>query len=545
VRVASGEYLMTFPDSTHPPDPPPKPHKKSLADIVAKIELENLIFANKQALNPLGLPTKILGREEQVEKLVRYLLGYRQGHAVPFISIYGRSGSGKTSIVQHVIKELDEFDHIFVNLRRAGTIFAATNMILEKLGQEIVRGSNSTGSQAFDRINSAITNRLAKNPKRLFVMVLDEFDTIFNYPRGRPSDFIYKLIELGNDLAKNKLMFTVIGISNDVIAEYKLEDRIKSRIGASEIFFAPYNHQDILAILEERAKEAFACKVDDEVLKQCANLASQDHGDARRAIDLLRVAAEAASVAGQTISISHVDKAAKDLQKDRLEDSLTESSHHFKRLLASIARITYLSKEDWHSTAVIVQQYKKVWADGKTELSYRRISEILKDMEGTGLISSHASSKGRHGYNRQFKLEMSPHTVGQTLDSGWWYGILDAEKHHSELIKSMSKPHHLSAMQKNKIRQQEEIDEKQERWHEYVWNDVDYASLVRPFPKYEVDRNVVEQKKDAGDSPPKYKEDVVEQKKDAGDSPPKCEEDVVEQKKDAGDSPPKCEEDVK
>lgn len=450
---------------------PGQPPSKSLSDIVSKIEQENLIFTNKQALNSLQLPTKILGREEQMEKLVRFLLGYRQGHVVPFISIYGRSGSGKTTIVQHVIKELDEFDHIFVNLRKAGTIFAATNLILEKLGQEIVRGSNSTKNTAFDRINFAISLRLEKNPKRLFVMVLDEFDTIFNDPRGRPSDFIYKLIELGNDLSKNGFMFTVIGISNDVLAEYEIEDRVKSRIGTSEIFFAPYHQGNVLTILEERANKAFALKIDGSVLEHCARLASEDHGDARRAIDLLRVAAESASAAGQPLAVYHVDWAASELHKDRLENILTESSYNFRRVLASLARVTYLSKQEWHFTSVIVQQYRKVWRDKVQPLSYRRISETLNEMEGMGVVTSHATSRGRHGFGKQYKLEMDPNVVGRTLDVNWWNGIKSGEKLHASLIKSYKKRGLVSEQQKNRAVQNEAVDTAEQHYDNFIWQD--------------------------------------------------------------------------
>ena len=90
-RASSGRYHM----STASPEGAPL--TTSIADIVSKVERENLIFANKRALDALSLPTKILGREEQIEKIVRFLLGYRYGHVVPFISVYGRSGSGDVS----------------------------------------------------------------------------------------------------------------------------------------------------------------------------------------------------------------------------------------------------------------------------------------------------------------------------------------------------------------------------------------------------------------------------------------------------------------
>ena len=136
-RASSGRYHM----STASPEGAPL--TTSIADIVSKVERENLVFANKRALDALSLPTKILGREEQIEKIVRFLLGYRYGHVVPFISVYGRSGSGKTTVVKHVCKEFNEAEHEFVNLRRARTVFGATNLFLASLGLEPIKGSGN------------------------------------------------------------------------------------------------------------------------------------------------------------------------------------------------------------------------------------------------------------------------------------------------------------------------------------------------------------------------------------------------------------------
>ncbi|MHB8601848.1 MAG: hypothetical protein ACYC6W_03800 [Nitrosotalea sp.] len=59
-----------------------------ISAIISQIEKENSIFANKAALDSLLLPTKILGRESQMVELVRYLIGYRYGRVVPFVSVY-------------------------------------------------------------------------------------------------------------------------------------------------------------------------------------------------------------------------------------------------------------------------------------------------------------------------------------------------------------------------------------------------------------------------------------------------------------------------
>lgn len=442
-----------------------------ISTIISQIEKENSIFANKAALDSLLLPTKILGRESQMVELVRYLIGYRYGRVVPFVSVYGRSGSGKTTIVQHVCQELSEAECLLVNLRRAHTVFGATNLIIGDLGLETLKGSK--GIIPFEKVGNAIEDRLTKNGKKLFVLVLDEFDVIFSDKRGRPSDFVYALIELEKDLAKKGLYLCIIGISNNVLSEYAIDDRVKSRIGTSEVFFAPYHGTDVLDILSTRAKDAFTDKIDDAVLQYCSTLASQEHGDARRAIDLLRVAAEIASTKNQTVGTSHVDMASKELQKDRIENILENSSYHFRRVLASIARITYLSGQDWHYTSVIVKQYDKVWRDRAKLLTYRRVSEIIREIEGTGLLISQESSKGRQGYGKQHKLVISPHVVGKKIDASWWIGLMQAKEQHADLMKEVEKGEARSEVQKNRVAQKQATERKQEHWKQYVWQEDD------------------------------------------------------------------------
>lgn len=442
-----------------------------IEQIISKIDRENSIFAKKAVLDSLLLPSKILGRETQMEALVRFLLGHRYGHVVPFISVYGRSGSGKTTIVQHVCNELKEVEHVFVNLRRAHTIFGATNLILADLGLDTIKGSR--GMLPFEKMSNVIQTRLEQSGKKLFVMVLDEFDVVFNDKRGRPSDFIYKLIELEKDLSKKGLHLCIIGISNNVVSEYDIDDRVKSRIGTSEIFFEPYFYGHVFSLLADRARDAFVNKIDDAVLRYCAKLASEEHGDARRAIDLLRVAAEIASAENQMMVSSHIDLAAKELQKDRIENVLSHSSYHFRRVLASLARVTFLSGQDWHFTSVVVQQYRKVWYDGTKLLTYRRVSEIIHEIESMGLLTSQESSRGRQGYGKQYKLVMSSHVIGQKINAAWWRDVIKAKKDHEERIDYIKKSNATSDEMRNRIEQKQAMERQQKHWNSYVMQEED------------------------------------------------------------------------
>jgi cell division control protein 6 len=71
--------------------------KQDLKRISAEVEKENILFANKALLENLIVPSKIVGRENKAKELVRLLLGYKQGLVVPFVSVFGRSGSGKST----------------------------------------------------------------------------------------------------------------------------------------------------------------------------------------------------------------------------------------------------------------------------------------------------------------------------------------------------------------------------------------------------------------------------------------------------------------
>ena len=397
-------------------------NKQDIQKMISKLEQENTLFSNKASLDPLSYPARIKGRKKQAEELVRYMLGYRHGYVVPYVSIYGRSGSGKSSVVRFVCDNIDEIFCSFVNLRQAKTVFGAANLILGELGVESLKSAQGI-NLAVDVIGKEVEAVIRRTGKKLYALVLDELDVIFYDKRGKPSDFIYKLLVLEEKLRQKGILVCIIGISNNVLSEYELDDRVKSRIGSSEIFFEPYSKDDVLEILDDRAEQAFAKKIGDGILEHCANLSSLEHGDARRAIDLLRVGAELASSKGEALAVSHIDMASGLLQRDRIEQTLSTASYHLKLVLGTLAENTYLSGHDWHSTSTIYKQYCKIIPKKYKPLTYRRVSEMLNDIENTGLAVSQTSSHGRRGYGSQYKLVVSPELVGATVFPEWWKNV--------------------------------------------------------------------------------------------------------------------------
>ena len=407
-----------------------------LNSIIAKVDKEHALFSKKSVLNTLSatLPENIVGRTEQTVQLVRHLLGYKKKLVVPLISIYGRSGTGKSTLVRYVCKNIPEIQLCFVNLRKAKTVFGAANLILAELGEPNLKSAQGM-NLAIKTIDKTIFELMRNTKKKLFVLALDEFDVLFYDKRGNPSDFVYKLVEMQSELGQKGCLCCIITISNNVLADYELDDRVRSRIGTSEIFFEPYSKRDVLSILNHRAQEAFDKSIDKDVLEYCAELSFLEHGDARRAVDLLRVAAELANIKNEQITKAHVDKASERIQQDRIEKVLTSTSYHNKIACLVLAMKTYGLEQDWHSTSSLYEKYKILLDKNTKPVSYRRFSELLKDLENTGLVNSNTSSKGRKGYSSEFKLAVSPETVGTIIAKEWWQKNVVEKKKASKILK--------------------------------------------------------------------------------------------------------------
>lgn len=391
-----------------------------LDDIINKVNKEKKAFSNKAALDTSNQPSKIISRVNEVEKIIRYVLDYEQGQVVPLVSIYGRSGTGKSTLVRHVCNYLPEVKLCFVNLRKAKTVFGGVNLILNELGQSSLTSSQGM-NLGMQKIQEAILNAMNLEKKKLFVLALDEFDVIFYDKRGNPSDFVYKLVEMIADLKKKGYLAMIFTISNDVLSDYNLDERIKSRVGNSEIFFKPYSNDEMLKILKQRAEEAFGKKIDDKILEKCASISFLEHGDARRAVDLLRVSAEIAAKEKKDLTIEHIAEASKKLQKDRVEEVIASLSYHSKMSILILAAKTYFLEKDWHSTKSIYEKYEKYVKLAKLEpVGYRRFFDLLKDLENTGLVVSDTTSRGQKGYRSEFQLVVDPDIVGNILDKEWW-----------------------------------------------------------------------------------------------------------------------------
>ena len=82
-------------------------------------------------------------------------------------------------------------------------------------------------------------------------------------------------------------------------------------------------------------------------------------------------------------------------------------------------------------------QYRLIVSREHEPLTYRRIAELLTELENMGLVISHTSSKGRHGYGTQYKLVVPPEAIGKVCFPDWWSDLVQRKIQHDKSASSI------------------------------------------------------------------------------------------------------------
>ena len=233
---------------------------------------------------------------------------------------------------------------------------------------------------------------------------MDEIDAL---TEKMGDGFLYNLTRINQDLKKAKI--SIIGITNDLHFIDILDPRVKSSLSEEEILFSPYNALELQDILKQRIELGFQSNmVSEEVIPKCAALAAQEHGDARRALDLLRVAGEIAERQNESkITEAHVDLALEKIDYDRIIESVKSLPKQTKLVLWSIIQLEENEQENIQ-TGDVYGVYEETCKECVLHpLTQRRVSDLLSELDMMGIINGKVISLGRYGRTRQIKLSVS------------------------------------------------------------------------------------------------------------------------------------------
>jgi len=373
-------------------------------NIFEEILGQDSLFTDRKAFDHAFEPARLPHREHELDSLVRNLVDALNGHIPSNMLLYGVPGSGKTVVTRYVLSQLREKGvemgqsvHTYeINCRNVDTKYRVVQTIATQLAQRGDAPVPFTGWPT-DRVLDTLVSRMSR-VGGVHIIVLDEVDNLVD--KGG-DDLLYALTSLNTLLNKGRC--SIIGISNDLHFTQHLDPRVSSRLSQEDIVFHPYVATEIQNILNERAEMGIKVGVlDDGVIKLCSALAAQEHGDARRALDLLRISVQKAEQRSQNrVDTKHVRLAQSQLEYDQVTPVIKTLPLHQKLVLFSIC----LNEENGLrniSTGEVYRTYAEACSKIVTEpLTTRRVSSLLNELDTMGLIMARNVSKGRGGRSKQ------------------------------------------------------------------------------------------------------------------------------------------------
>ena len=373
--------------------------------IESRLKKKHRIFLDKEKLHPDYIPEKLPHREDQIKRIASILVPGLEGTRPSNILIYGLTGTGKTAVTLFVLRGLEDraktrgirFRYAYVNTRKTDTTYRVLAEIARSLGLRIPYTGLAI-AEVYRRYIEALDSW-----RGVHVIVLDEIDY---YVRRHGDDLLYKLTRINEELTHGKA--SIIGITNDINFVENLDPRVRSSLGEIEIVFPPYNATQLEDILWDRARDAFVPGVIGlDVIKYCAALAAREHGDARRALDLLRVAGEIAEREdAERVTIAHVKQASLEIEHGRIQQVVSTLPLHAKLVLKAI--LYAIKDKGYSTTGETYNKYKSIVTSlGYEPLTQRRVSEIINELDMLGIVNALVVNRGRYGKTKMIRISES------------------------------------------------------------------------------------------------------------------------------------------
>jgi archaeal cell division control protein 6 len=379
-------------------------------------------FSDKKVLQASYSPKVIQHRDDEINQIANILAPCLRLEKPSNIFLYGKTGTGKTLCARHTVENLVNVAKdrnipvvsVYLNCklkRVADTEYRLISQIISELGVEgegVWNGKElpATGLPT-DEVYKVFIN-LIEQKKQIIILMLDEIDQLV---KKTGDGIIYNLTRLNQELKHGQI--TLIGISNDLKFIDTIESRAKSSLSEEELVFPPYNAIQLQSILKDRANKAFKDNIIDQgVIEKCAAYAAKEHGDARRALELLRVAGEVAERENSPkVLLKHIDAAQDKIERDMVVEITKTQPRQYQATLYSILLLSNGKREPIYTGEVYDRYCTLCERIGLRPLTQRRLSDIVAELDMLGIINAKVISKGRMGRTREISLAISTGSI--------------------------------------------------------------------------------------------------------------------------------------
>jgi cell division control protein 6 len=383
----------------------------NLKEMFSAFKESKSIFKQKDTLTDRYIPDSIPHRDAQIRQIATILSPVLRGEKTSNLFLFGTVGTGKSVCARAVAEELEKSSKnvriLYINCKMKSVSDTEYRLLAEltrAMGIEVPYTGLPT-----DAVYKMFYEAL-ENAKQGVILILDEIDALI---KKIGDGLLYNLTRINHDLKNSKL--SIIGISNDTSFVESIDPRVKSSLSEEEIIFPPYNATQLKDILSERARLAFGeDSLDPSVIPKCAALAAQEHGDARRALDLLRMAGEVAErESSQRVTTAHIDLAEEKLDNDRVVEIVRSQPKQSLAVLSAVIKLTDEGQKNIQTGDIFCVYEKLCSSHGLKILTQRRVSDLIAELDMLGVINTRVISKGRYGRTREIRMLLSDNILNK------------------------------------------------------------------------------------------------------------------------------------
>ena len=386
------------------------------SDIFGRLLKTNELFLNREAMRPAYMPEVLPHRDKEINNLASILVPALRDETPSNVFIYGKTGTGKTAVTKFVGQELikkgeetgKKVNFIYINCEVVDTQYRLLQNIANHFIEDWSERIPFTGWPT-DEVYTKLKQMIEKEGG-VTVIILDEVDKL------KGDEALYNLSRINSDLKNAKV--SIVGLSNDLKFTEFLDPRVKSSLGEENMIFPPYDAKELQDILNQRIEIALTSdSIDRDVVPLCSALAAQEHGDARRALDLLRMSAELAERSkSPRVTKKHVRQAQNKIEIDRVIEVVRTLPTQSKLILLAVLLQDKHNKKTGTvgaiTTGEVYEVYKELCKKARADsLTQRRVTDLISELDMLGIITARVISKGRYGRTRDIRMSSSTEDI--------------------------------------------------------------------------------------------------------------------------------------
>ncbi|WP_276256813.1 orc1/cdc6 family replication initiation protein [Halomontanus rarus] len=430
------EQTLSSSDSAESdPSPPPTGteadgESQSIEDMLLEFDQQEGLIRDRSLLDPNHIveEDRIVGRDEQLQEVTKMLRVALGNNRPPNLFLYGPSGTGKSLITKAVCKNISKlcetrdirFGTIEVNCQDLDTLGVAVYELANRAADEAnvaveVPKHGVATKEKWDELYRIVNENFDSA-----VFVLDELDMLVGRRDKQEPAFSRLLYQLSRAGANNELTahVSVVAISNDTKMMESVGSRALSSFTPEDVHFDDYDANQLQSILRRRQDAFFGDVLDEDVIPLAAAFAAQTHGDARKAIDLMRVAGELAEREGdEHVREEHVREAQDKVEKNRVLEVVRGISTQKKLCLYATAAVASETNDESARSTTGYRVYQFL-TDAIDAEQYHQETYVnkMKEMTTYSLVDFERRSHGpSSGMFLEFQFGERPETILETL----------------------------------------------------------------------------------------------------------------------------------